>query len=242
VALYAGFERIALGRADEMWAVSDEDAAVFGATRTADAGPRARVRVVPNVVLPRPVPPRSPDPGTALFVGSLWYEPNQLAAGHLVEVADRLRHQAVAVQWTIVGGQPPAELVAAADRLPNVAVVGYVDDLGERLARAAVAVFPVTIGGGSMLKLLDALRSGCPVLTTPEGARGVAGLRDGEHVVVRPLGPAFDAAAAAMALDPVAHAAMAERGRRLVEARYSLDALCSIVGRAVADLVGVAPG
>lgn len=237
----AVLETGALTRVDEIWAASEDDAAAFRAIGAKHA-PRtvAAVRVVPNVVLHDAVPVRAPVPGRALFFGSLWYEPNRRAAAQVLETAERLAARAAPpIAWTIAGADPPDVLrAAAAAGRARVDVVGFADDLDDRLASAAVAVFPMTVGGGTMVKLLHALSAACPVLTTPVGARGLDGLRDAEHVVVRELGPSFDEAAAAMADHPATFAGLGERGRSFVEARYSLPALRRIVADAVDDLVG----
>lgn len=67
-----------------------------------------------------------------------------------------------------------------------------------------------------------------PLVTTPVGAEGLE-LVDGEHALIRELGPAFDEAVAAVALGPARFQAMAGRGRELAWRRFSQGALTRII-------------
>jgi polysaccharide biosynthesis protein PslH len=78
---------------------------------------------------------------------------------------------------------------------------------------------PMRMGGGTRLKVLEAMAMGAPVLATPLGCEGY-GLVDGEHVAIADGAEAFAARASQLLHDADARRALGERGREFVSARY----------------------
>lgn len=72
-----------------------------------------------------------------------------------------------------VGQTPPAELLEAAAGDPRVVVTGYVDDIRPFVRKAAVYVVPLRVGGGTRLKVLDAMASGKAIVSTSIGCEGL---------------------------------------------------------------------
>ena len=106
--------------------------------------------------------------GVVLFVGS-GHPPNLTGAKRVVNLASRMS----AVQFLVVGRC--GEVLDPARVPANLTITGRVpdDELAELLAGATVALNPVSEGGGSNLKVIEALAAGLPVVTTDVGARGV---------------------------------------------------------------------
>jgi glycosyltransferase involved in cell wall biosynthesis len=98
------------------------------------------------------------------------------------------------------------------------------------LARAAVLAVPLRIGGGSRLKILEALGCGVPVVSTRVGAEGLA-LRDGEHLTVVEGVDEMAAALVRCLRNPDAAREQAERGRRVVVERYDWGPLADRLER-----------
>jgi glycosyltransferase involved in cell wall biosynthesis len=216
----ARFERMALARASESWMVSKTDMA--GALELC---PTAKLRHVPNVVdvaAITPVSPLSREPRAALVAG-FYYEPNRNGLRFLVEeVFPRVWAQMPDARLQVVGAglqQPPSQD-------PRVEAPGYVEDLSAVYARARCAVVPLLQGGGSPLKLIEALAYGVPVLAT---RRAVAGLevRDGEHVLLADDADSFAAALVRLLGEDASE--MGRRGRELVAERYSIEALTHLL-------------
>jgi glycosyltransferase involved in cell wall biosynthesis len=106
--------------------------------------------------------------GVVLFVGS-GHPPNLTGAERVVELASRM----TAVQFFVVGRC--GEVLDPARVPSNLTITGRVtdDELAQLLAGATAALNPVSEGGGSNLKVIEALAAGVPVVTTSVGARGV---------------------------------------------------------------------
>jgi glycosyltransferase involved in cell wall biosynthesis len=109
---------------------------------------------------------------------------------------------------------------------PRVETLGFVEDLSAAYARASCAVVPLRQGGGTPLKLIEALAYGLPVVATPRAVAGLA-VRDGEHLLVADGAEAFAAALVRVLRDGAPE--LGVRGRRLVAERYSIEALGTLV-------------
>ncbi|WP_020180496.1 glycosyltransferase [Methylopila sp. M107] len=115
-----------------------------------------------------------------VFMGNCDYPPNADAVAYLRdEVAPLLRGTRRAFRVDLIG--------PASDRFddPAMGVVGrgYVEDLGAELSRYRAFVAPLRLGGGTKLKIIDAMAAGVPVVTTPIGAEGLD-LVHGEHALI----------------------------------------------------------
>ncbi|MGH2902565.1 MAG: glycosyltransferase, partial [Solirubrobacteraceae bacterium] len=178
------FERSLLERAGESWMVSEAD---MRAAR--ELCPDARLRLVPNAIDVAAIEPVSVGPPVprVIFVANFAYEPNRNALRFLThDVLERVWRQLPDASLMLVGAGlegPPSED-------SRVEALGFVDDLASAYASCACAVVPLLQGGGSPLKLIEALAYGLPTVAT---SRAVAGLEvgDGEHLLVADGGEAF---------------------------------------------------
>ena len=217
------FERWAYSAATTAVAVSREDAALmrkdFGATR---------VSVVDNGVDVDYFHPQRDvdrDPACMLYMGSLDWRPNQDAAVQLLtDVLPRVREQVPHATAFLVGRRPPDWLRARVDATPGAELHADVPDVRPYLARCGFLVVPLRIGGGSRLKILEALAAGTPVVSTRIGAEGLD-LTPDRHLLVSNTSDELVRAAVSAIHQPEELAEMAEAGRQRVLARYSWDLL-----------------
>jgi glycosyltransferase involved in cell wall biosynthesis len=183
--------------------------------------------VIPNgvdVETFQPLPP-APEP-VILFMGTLGYEPNIDAVQFFAtEVLPRVR-QAVPAARFVIAGQHPAPGVLALAQLPGVTVTGAVPDVQPVYAQAQVVVVPLRAGGGTRLKILEALALGRPVVTTTIGNEGLD-LLDAEHLRVADGAAALAQAVIELLRDPAQRAALAVRGRARVVERYGWPQLAA---------------
>jgi len=211
------YEARACERARLTIAVSDADCRLLAA-----AAPRARVQAVPTGV---DIDYFAPDgiaeiPGRLVFTGSMDWYPNEDGIAHFIEdVLPRVRRQIPAASLTVVGRNPSARLRAAA-AVADVEITGLVDDVRPHMADAAVYVVPLRIGGGTRLKIFEALSMAKAVVSTTVGAEGLP-LTPGRHFLRADEPAEFAAAVTSLLRDAARRRALGAEGRRLVEARYS---------------------
>jgi glycosyltransferase involved in cell wall biosynthesis len=178
---FVRFERDVLAEADLTVAVSDVDAERFRGELGVP-----RVDVVDNGVDTayfRPTQtPRAP--ATLLFLGSLEWRPNLDGVQLLLDrVFPEVRRRVPEARLVLVGRNPPDDLRQRVASTPGVELHGNVPDVRPYLARCGLLVVPLRIGGGSRLKILEALSAGTPVVSTQIGAEGLH-LEPGRHLDV----------------------------------------------------------
>jgi len=211
------YEALACARARLTIAVSDADRRLLAAV-----APSARVSAVPTGV---DVDYFAPDgvaevPGRLVFTGSMDWYPNEDGIVHFIEaVLPRVRREVPAAALTVVGRNPSPRLRAAAEAA-GVHVTGLVDDVRPHMAEAAVYVVPLRIGGGTRLKIFEALAMAKAVVSTAIGAEGLP-LTPGRDFLQADDPAAFARAVTSLLRDPARRRAVGSAGRRLVEERYS---------------------
>jgi len=211
-------ERRACSNAQLTVAVSEEDGRAL-----AHGNVRARVAAIPtgvDVDYFRPAPPLAARDHELVFSGSMDWFPNEDAMLHFVRaVLPRVQAEIPDVSLTIVGRRP-SNAVRALEQHRGVRVTGTVDDVRPHIARGGLYVVPLRIGGGTRLKIFEALAMGKAVLSTPVGAEGL-GLRPNVEFVSADLPDAFARAVVTLLRDPARRHSLGLAGRRLVEERYA---------------------
>ncbi len=169
------------------------------------------------------------DPNRILFLGSLDWRPNQDA---VVSLLDHLFPQIVAsapaAHLDIVGRNPPAWLLERAASMTNVDVHGSVPDVRPFLWQSGQMLVPLRIGGGSRLKILEALATDCPVVSTRVGAEGLD-LLPGEHYAEVPDLAGLPNASVRWITNHQEAQAAAVAGRETVIERYNWDRLADLL-------------
>jgi len=164
-----------------------------------------------------PVAARASD--ELLFLGSLDYAPNIDGLHWFVrEVLPAIAARFASVRLRVVGRAPVPEVVSLAG--PRVSIVGGVDDVRPELERASVLVVPLRIGGGTRVKIVEAMGCETPIVSTTIGAEGLA-FRDPEHLGLADRAQAFAARVCEILDDPLAAGLQAQRGRQLALERYT---------------------
>jgi glycosyltransferase involved in cell wall biosynthesis len=211
----ARFEKRLAGAVSRVVVVSNEDREFFEPLAP------GRVDVVPNGVdcagvRARLLPAVEPE---ILFLGSLDYSPNVDAVNFLVdEIAPRIAHPGAKI--SIVGSHPRLAVHEAAKRSPlETTVVPNVPDTEPYWAAARCLVVPLRMGGGTRLKIVEALAHGVPVVSTSLGCEGL-GLRDNADLLVADPAPALATLVDRLLADDELCRTLAANGRKTVERRF----------------------
>jgi glycosyltransferase involved in cell wall biosynthesis len=217
--------------ADTVLVCSEQDARRL-VTRYPASAP---VSVVPNVVDDLPAAPTGGTGGdrdpVLLYAAAFGYVPNADAARWLAaELWPRMRDQLGGGRLVLAGGHPPGDLVDGSD--PSVQVTGRLPDLGPLLAAATLAPVPLRAGGGTRLKVLEALAHGVPVVSTRKGCEGLD-VEDGVHVVLADDADRFVQAGVDLHRDRHRRRQLATAGRALVAERYATAAMVAALAAAM---------
>lgn len=207
------YESRAARRATTVTVPTDADAELFERLGA------QRIVIVPNGIDLDANPHQLPASGAeVIFVGYFAWRPNVEAALELCDaIFPRLRARVPGAQLTLVGAAAPPELQTRAG--PAIEVTGGVDDVLVYLRRARVTVMPLRAGGGSRLKVLEALAAGIPVVATPFAVTGIT-VRAGVHALLGESAADLAALATRVIEDDDLAASLSRSGRELVQQRY----------------------
>lgn len=166
---------------------------------------------------------RAPRPGdappTVVFSGGMDYLPNQDGVRWFIEsVLPELKQLLPRAKLVVVGKNPPPSLTALAK--PNeIEVTGRVEDVRPYVRAADVMVVPLRIGGGTRLKILEALSMGVPIVSTPVGAEGIL-VTHGKDILLADDPAGMARALASVCTSPDKARDLVAHGKELVQSRY----------------------
>jgi glycosyltransferase involved in cell wall biosynthesis len=181
------------------------------------------IDVVPNGVAtdelrPGPEPPADAPP-TLAFTGTMNHPPNADGAAWLAsEIWPRVRAEMPEARLLIVGRDPP-RAVRALDGDDGITVTGPVPDVAPFLERAHAVVVPLRSGGGTRLKVLEAMAAGRAIVSSSVGCEGIE-LEPGRDLLIADAPGEFAAAGLRLLREPQLRRELARAGRGLVETRY----------------------
>ncbi|MFQ5611322.1 MAG: glycosyltransferase [Anaerolineae bacterium] len=208
-------------RCDAVFAVSEADREALLALE-----PELEATIIPNGVdlkshLRFEGPRKAFD---LVFTGKMDFRPNvdaMLWFGR--EILPRVQAERPATSLAVVGQRPHPRLEALRS-LPGVTITGWVEDVRPYIAGAAVYVAPLRMGGGTRLKLLQAMAMGKAIVSTTVGAEGFA-IAPGRELCLADAPASFAAAVLALLRDPARRLALGEAARQFVTARFGWEAL-----------------
>lgn len=184
--------------------------------------PRARTSIVPNGVDIEYFTPRPElETPTLIYGGGMNMFANRDAVMHFLhEIWPLIRARVPGVRFLAVGQAPPTELTSYAAIDPQVVVTGYVEDIRPCIWEAGIYVVPLRVGGGTRLKVLDAMAMGKAIVSTSIGCEGIE-VTPGEHLVVADSPEDFASATVSLLGDPSRRRELGQAARNLVERRYA---------------------
>jgi len=215
--LMKDFEQHALAGFDAHLAVSERDAEALRSVN-----PSAKVFVIENGVDRAhysSVEYKSGKPKRIVFVGSMDYHANVEGAVTFARNVWPAIHQHKPLLTFTIVGKDPAPAVRDLSSIKGIEVTGSVPDVRPYYREAVAAIVPLNVGGGSRLKILEAMAAGVPVVSTTLGAEGLQ-VRNGENILVADGEDRLTKAVIDLVNDEELRAQLVSGGHALVAERY----------------------
>lgn len=212
---------------DRCTTVSEEDKLLL-----LTANPSLQIDVIPNGVdvekyqlLPEPY-----SQSNLLFIGNMGYPPCVDAAMYFCrEILPYIHRINPNIHVWIVGRDPRAEVSALENE--HIHVTGRVDDVRPYYERCAISIVPLRAGGGTRLKILEAMALGRPVVSTTVGCEGLH-VKHGSHLLIADTPETFAEQTIRLLADHPLYQAITRNARRLVEDEYGWDGIAQRLIRA----------
>ena len=167
--------------------------------------------------------------GDVLFMGRMDYHANIDAALYFArEVWPLVRQRRPELRLVIVGAQPAAQVLAL--RKEGITVTGTVEDVRPFYRGALVSVVPLRVGGGTRLKVLEAMAAGTPVVSTSLGAEGLA-VTVGKDILIADTPEAMADAIVSLQAQSPPWQELVANGRRSVRERYDWEVVGEVLWR-----------
>jgi glycosyltransferase involved in cell wall biosynthesis len=132
-----------------------------------------------------------PKPFNIVFTGSMDWLPNEDAMKYFTElILPIIKREIPEVTLTVVGRNPYPGLLELSERDPSIDVTGRVDDVRPYIEAAAAYIVPLRIGGGTRLKIYEAMAMAKPLVSTTVGAEGLP-VRNDEDLILADTPEAF---------------------------------------------------
>jgi glycosyltransferase involved in cell wall biosynthesis len=157
---------------------------------------------------------------SVVFTGSMDWAANVDGVRFFLEqVWPLVTREIPEARFVVVGRSPPSELVELGNAATNVRFTGWVDDVRTFVRAAHVAVVPLRVGGGTRIKIFEAMAMGCPVVSTTIGVEGLD-VQDGVHYLCRDSAQAQADGIVGLLNDAALRRDMSARARECVERRF----------------------
>jgi sugar transferase (PEP-CTERM/EpsH1 system associated) len=223
-----------LRRADHVLVVSEVDRNAF-----ASFVDPAKISVIPtgvDVDYFRPVPEME-QPNTLVFTGSMDWMPNEDGIFYFVErILPLVRNEIPESVLWVVGRSPSPRLLRLAERVPGVKVTGTVADIRSFIAKASVYVVPLLVGGGTRLKIFEAMAMSKAVISTSIGAEGLPVVA-GRNILLADDPHEFARQAVALLRNSARRNELGRAARLLVEQNHSWNSVGTYLFNALKQVV-----
>ena len=231
----AAAEKRYLRLADRVLTVSDTDRdsfATFLDTR--------KITVIPtgvDVDYFQPLP-GAEIPDSLVFTGSMDWLPNEDAIFYFVEaILPLIKQQHPSVSLEVVGRNPSRKLEALLEAEKSVRLTGWVEDIRPFLARGSACIVPLRIGGGTRLKIFEAMAMGKAVVSTTVGAEGLP-VQNAENILLADTPKDFAASVVSLLRNSDQRRRLGAAARRLVQENYSWPKVAESFSRVLQDVLG----
>ena len=220
---------------DGVSVTSERDGAILR-----ELSPKTKLSVVPNGVDIELFQPATtePEPDSLLFFGAMNYYPNHDGLSYFLEqVFPLILAKRPATKLRVVGPAPDSVKRLAG---PNVEITGFVDAVEPYIDRAAAVIVPLRLGGGTRLKIVEAMAKAKAIVSTRVGAEGIDVVH-GESALLADDPQEFAAHVESVLASPTLTKRLGASARKLAEDRYSWPALVQGLERFYAQVLATPP-
>jgi glycosyltransferase involved in cell wall biosynthesis len=187
-------------------------------------------------------PVRGQEQPALIFTGGMNMFANRDAVmWFLDEMWPQLKQRVPELRFYAIGQAPPSELLEMAAADPSIEVPGFVDDVRPWVAKSAVYVVPLRVGGGTRLKVVDAMAQGKAIVSTSVGCEGLH-VTDGKEILIAYEPEAFIDHVLALLGDESRRNALGDASRALVEAQYAWPSLGAKLLEGYRKVIEATPG
>lgn len=183
---------------------------------------KSRIEAIPNGVDVTYFKPSGDDieARSLIFAGGMeWYPNREAMLFFCKKIWPLLKKRIPGVKMTIIGRSPPDYMTRISHTDPNLIVTGFVEDVRPYIRRAEVYVCPIRDGGGTKLKILDALAMGKPVVAHPVAIEGID-VETEKHVLTAETPEEFVQQITRLFQDKNLCDVLKKEGQKLVMERY----------------------
>jgi glycosyltransferase involved in cell wall biosynthesis len=222
-------------RFDRNLVVADEDLIALAAMIHSDAH---SIKVIANGVDTSYYQPYTGQryANTLVYNGALTYQANFDAMDYFLrDIFPLIIEQIPGVKLQITGRTNGVEI----DKLPlysRVEFTGYLDDIRPTVAKSCACVIPLRVGGGTRLKVLEAMALGTPVISTTKGAEGLD-LRSDDHLMIADTPQEFASQTVRILQNPQIGDRLSQNAAKWVKERYDWGSIGLYFRQVVEELV-----
>jgi sugar transferase (PEP-CTERM/EpsH1 system associated) len=230
-------ERHFLRLADRVLAVSETDRDAFA--RFVESG---KLSVIPTGVDVDYFQPTSVEEtlNSLVFTGSMDWLPNEDAILYFVDaILPLIKRQFPDVSLEVVGRSPSRKLQGLAETEKSLRLTGWVEDIRPFVARGSVCIVPLRIGGGTRLKIFEAMAMSKAIVSTSVGAEGLP-VRHGEDILLADTPSDFAESVISLLRDANRRRCLGNAARTLVQENYSWGKVAETFARTLLDTVSAA--
>lgn len=172
-----------------------------------------------------------------VFIGRLNWYPNRKAALYIAEkIWPLLKRDIPGVQCDIIGANPPPETITLSENDPSFNVHGFVDDIHPYMSSTTIYVCPISDGGGTKLKIIDALAMAMPIVAHPISCEGI-NVEENSNVLFAKEPEEFSAQISKLFDDQLLMKRLGENARKLAEDTYSYNAIGTCLRHSFVEVI-----
>lgn len=173
-----------------------------------------------------------------VYTGGLNMYANLDAVTYFIDkILPQIKKSIPDIIFYIIGQDPPPHLVEKARSDPALNITGFVDDVRPYVAESAVYVVPLRVGGGTRLKVVDALAQGKAIVSTSVGCEGLT-VKSGLNIIIADEPEEFARSVVLLINDEGTRRSMGAAARKLAKEKYSWDVVGENLLRAYSELTG----